>query len=65
MGWVDADLREWSPEETARLQAIGETAAGANFDLYMGLCARKQFSAPQRKAWRAVNVRISSVFKKR
>lgn len=38
--WAEADLREWSPEETARLQAIGETAAGANFDLYMGLCAR-------------------------
>lgn len=38
--WAEAGLREWSPEETARLQAIGETAAGVNFDLYMGLCAR-------------------------
>lgn len=38
--WVEASLREWSPEETACLQAIGETATGVNFDLYMDLCAK-------------------------
>ncbi len=38
--WAEAGLLEWSPEETARLQAIGETATGVNFDLYMNLCAK-------------------------
>ncbi|MBP7817081.1 MAG: NERD domain-containing protein [Phenylobacterium sp.] len=48
--WADTSRRSWSDEEKARLQAIGETATGASFDLYMELCAR--MDALREAEWR-------------
>ncbi|MNU29716.1 Nuclease-related domain protein [compost metagenome] len=47
--WADCGLRRWSPEEQARLRAIGDTAAGASFDLYMELCA--EMDAIRHREW--------------